>query len=145
MIPRIPTEDVAEITSRPTFTSATKNVPGERQNREGRERGDGGNAGREPEDGLVGIRRMMSSLSSSLKASAMGCSSPCGPVRNRSQTHLEIGQHLASTSERYPATSGRHREDQRQRTGANNQFEKIRAYRPYRNNEVCASLRNGSG
>ena len=48
------------------------------------ERGEGGHGDhdrRAPEDQLVGVRGMMSSLISSFRASAKGCSRPCGPTR----------------------------------------------------------------
>ena len=76
MMPRIPTADMEETTSRPTLTSATKMffAKGNTENavRAVKVETQGANQKR----ALSESAGMMSSLSSSFTASAMGCSKP---------------------------------------------------------------------
>src|ERR1035441_9475477 len=107
MIPRTPTADVAEITSSPTFTSATKMF-----------RANGRTAkavspvivethGANQKIALSASVGMMSSLSSSLRASAMGYTNPCGPTRMGPRRTWKSASSLRSTSTMYPATRGK--------------------------------------
>src|SRR5690348_12845707 len=50
---------------------------------------------------------MMSSLSRSLSASAIGCNKPCGPTRIGPRRTWKSASTLRSTSVMYPATSGK--------------------------------------
>ena len=99
-MPRIPTADIEEITSRPTLTSATKMFFA---------KGSTANAvsavkvethGANQKMALSESAGMMSSLSSSFRASAMGCSSPCGPTRMGPRRTWKSASTLRSTSVR---------------------------------------------
>src|ERR1035438_6992039 len=81
MIPRIPTADMADITSRPTFTSATYKylLNGITANAVSPVKVDITGASQKMD--LSAPLGMISSLMSSFKASAIGCKRPCGPVR----------------------------------------------------------------
>ena len=94
----MPTADVAEITSSPTFTSATKIFE---------PNGITANAvsavivemhGANQKITLSESAGIMSSLSSSFNASAIGCSSPCGPTRIGPRRTWKSASTLRSTS-----------------------------------------------
>src|SRR5664280_2188629 len=125
MIPKIPTPLVAEITSRPTFTSATKMFLANGRTAKAVSAVMVETQGANQKMALSAFDGMMSSLSSSLKASAIGCSSPCGPVRMGPRRTWKSASTLRSTSERYPATSGTAQmRISVSRTGANSGCEK---------------------
>ena len=100
MIPRIPTADMAEITSSPTFTSATKMFFANGRTAKAVSAVMVETHGANQKMALSASAGMMSSLSSSLKASAMGCSRPCGPTRMGPRRTWKSARTLRSTSER---------------------------------------------
>src|SRR5215471_2919783 len=107
MIPRMPTADIAMITRIPTFTSATN-----RYWLNGRTAKEVSAVNVEMTGAIQKIERsasvgIMSSFSRSLRASAMGCSRPCGPTRMGPRRTWKSASTLRSTSVRYPATSGK--------------------------------------
>ena len=94
----MPTADIAEITSRPTFTSATKIALANGITAKALSAVMVEMQGANQKMALSDSAGMMSSLSSSFKASAMGCSSPCGPTRMGPSRTWKSASTLRSTS-----------------------------------------------
>ena len=69
--------------------------PRKGQHRKGRQGGDGGNAGGEPEQGLVGVRGDDVFLEQQLQRVGDGLQQPVRPHAHGAQAHLEIRQDLA--------------------------------------------------
>src|ERR1017187_3893004 len=107
MMPRMPTADIDETTSRPTLTSATAIflANGSTENAVSAVNVEmhGANQNR----ALSESAGMISSLSSSLRASAMGWRSPRGPTRMGARRTWKSASTLRATSTMEPATRGK--------------------------------------
>ena len=94
----MPTADIAEITSSPTFTSATDRFLANGSTAKAVSAVKVEMHGANQKMALSESVGMMSSLSSSFSASAMGCSSPCGPTRIGPRRTWKSARTLRSTS-----------------------------------------------
>jgi len=91
----MPTADMAEITSRPTFTSATKIFAAKGITAKAESAGDGGNARGEPEDGLVRAFGNDVFLEEQLQGIGNGLQETVRADAHGAQADLEIRKHLA--------------------------------------------------
>ncbi len=94
----MPTADMAEMTSRPTFTSATKIALPKGMTAKAVSAVMVEMHGANQKMALSEDSGMMSSLRSSFKASAMGCRRPCGPTRMGPRRTWKSASTLRSTS-----------------------------------------------
>ena len=95
MIPRIPTADMAEITSRPTFTSATKMFLANGSTAKAVSAVMVETHGANQKMALSDVGRDDVFLEQQLERVGDGLQQPVRPHAHGSQAHLEIGQHLA--------------------------------------------------
>ena len=94
----MPTADIAEMTSRPTFTSATKMALPKGITAKAVSAVMVEMHGANQKIALSEDSGMMSSFSRSFNASAIGCNSPCGPTRMGPRRTWKSASTLRSTS-----------------------------------------------